>query len=98
MDTHDSVAAMASAYAEKAVVMGREFKANLDYSENSLMEVETILAQLPQEMPGSKPATEDAAEICKMWASYLGEVARLRFGGECGMETYPAKQFAPLTR
>jgi hypothetical protein len=97
MDTHDSVAAMASAYAEKAVVMAREFKANLDYSENSLMEVETILAQLAQEMPGSKPATEDVAEICKMWGSYFGEVVRRRFGGEWGIETYPGKQFATLT-
>ncbi|HWX55135.1 MAG TPA: hypothetical protein VN176_11150 [Verrucomicrobiae bacterium] len=97
MDNHDSVAAMAGAYAEKAVLIAREFKAKLDYSENSLMELETILAQLSQELPGARPADPDVTEICKMWGSYFGEVVRRRFGGEWGIETYPGKQFATLT-
>lgn len=95
--SHESVTAMTSAYAEKAVAMAREFNAQLDYSENSLLEVETILAQLAREMPSTRPATEDVAEICKMWGSYLGEVVRRRFGGEWSIETYPGKQFATLT-
>jgi hypothetical protein len=97
MDNHDSVATMAGAYAEKAVLIARDFQANLDYSENSLMEVETILAQLSQELPGARPADQDVTEICKMWGSYFGEVVRRRFGGEWGIETYPGKQFATLT-
>ena len=88
---------MAAVYAEKAVVLAREFKARLDYSENSLMEVETILAQLARELPTAQPATEDLTEICKMWGSYFGEVVRRRFGGEWSIETYPGKQFATLT-
>jgi hypothetical protein len=97
METHTSVASMAAVYAEKAVVLAREFKARLDYSENSLMEVETILAQLSRELPAAQPASEDLTEICKMWGSYLGEVVRRRFGGEWSIETYPGKQFATLT-
>ena len=97
METHTSVASMAAVYAEKAVVLAREFKARLDYSENSLMEVETILAQLARELPTAQPATEDLTEICKMWGSYFGEVVRRRFGGEWSIETYPGKQFATLT-
>ena len=88
---------MAAVYAEKAVLLAREFKAKLDYSENSLMEVETILAQLSRELPTAQPATEDLTEICKMWGSYFGEVVRRRFGGEWSIETYPGKQFATLT-
>ncbi len=88
---------MAAVYAEKAVALAREFKARLDYSENSLMEVETILAQLSRELPTAQPATEDLTEICKMWGSYFGEVVRRRFGGEWSIETYPGKQFATLT-
>ncbi len=88
---------MAAVYAEKAVLLAREFKAKLDYSENSLMEVETILAQLSRELPIAQPATEDLTEICKMWGSYFGEVVRRRFGGEWSIETYPGKQFATLT-
>lgn len=97
METHTSVASMAAVYAEKAVLLAREFKAKLDYSENSLMEVETILAQLSRELPTAQPATEDLTEICKMWGSYFGEVVRRRFGGEWSIETYPGKQFATLT-
>jgi hypothetical protein len=94
MDTYESVAAMAVAYAEKAVATAREFNAQLDYSEKSLIEVEAILGQLAQP---PRPQTEDVAEVCKMWGSYLGEVVRRRFGGEWSIETYPGKQFATLT-
>lgn len=39
METHDSVGSMTEAYAQKAVIIAREFKARLDYSENPLMGV-----------------------------------------------------------
>ncbi|HLJ29970.1 MAG TPA: hypothetical protein VKY85_24900 [Candidatus Angelobacter sp.] len=97
MSNHDSVDAMVTAYAAQAIVLAREFTAQLDYSENSLMEVETILARLSREMPASKPSDDDVSELCKVWGSYLGEVVRRRFGGEWSIETYPGKQFATLT-
>ncbi len=93
--THESVAAMAAAYAEQAVTAARRFDAALDYSENSLMEVEIILSK--SGLPQGGPAPEDMGEICKMWGSYLGEVVRRRFGGEWSIEPYPGKQFATLT-
>jgi hypothetical protein len=83
---------MTAAYAEEAVVAARKFQSSLDYSENSLMELETILARLAGEMP-----LDDMSETCKIWGSYLGEVVRRRFGGEWSIETYPGKQFATLT-
>jgi hypothetical protein len=91
-DTHESVTAMASAYAEQAVAAAREYEARLDYSERSLRDVESILARLAK-----SPVTGDLTEICKMWGSYLGEVVRRRFGGDWSIETYPGKQFATLT-
>ena len=97
MPAHESVDAMVSAYAQQAVSLAHEFNAQLDYSENSLMEVETILARLSREMPASKPSSDDVSEICKIWGSYLGEVVRRRFGGDWSIETYPGKQFATLT-
>jgi hypothetical protein len=97
MSEHNSVDAMASFYAERAVALAREFRAQLDYSENSVMEVETILAALSQDLPVSKPSDDDVSEICKVWGSYLGEVVRRRFGGKWSIETYPGKQFATLT-
>jgi hypothetical protein len=97
METHDSVSAMASAYAEQAVAIAREFNARFDYSENSLMELESIVAQLALDLPPGGPATEELTEMCKMWGSYFGEVVRRRFGGEWSIDTYPGKQFATLT-
>jgi hypothetical protein len=97
MDTHDSVGAMAGAYAGKAVEIARDLNASLDYSENSLLEVEAILAQLALDLPQAAPSSDDLAEMCKLWGSYLGEVIRRRFGGDWSIETYPGKQFATLT-
>ncbi|HET9839164.1 MAG TPA: hypothetical protein VFR84_13070 [Candidatus Angelobacter sp.] len=96
MDTHSSVAAMANAYAEQAVLIARDFNATLDYSENSLMELESIVARLALDLPNGAPA-EELTEVCKMWGSYLGEVVRRRFGGDWSIDTYPGKQFATLT-
>jgi hypothetical protein len=96
MDTHSSVSAMASSYAEQAVLIAREFNAKLDYSENSLMELESIVAQLAHDLPNGAPA-EELTEMCKMWGSYFGEVVRRRFGGDWSIDTYPGKQFATLT-
>jgi hypothetical protein len=97
METHDSVNAMAGAYAEQAVLIAREFNARFDYSENSLMELEAIVAQLAADLPSGGPPAEELTEMCKMWGSYFGEVIRRRFGGEWSIDTYPGKQFATLT-
>lgn len=97
MQNHDSIETMAKAYARQAVELAAGLKAKLDFSENSIMEVESILAQLAREMPSQQPSLDDVGEICKIWGCYLGEVVRARFGGEWGIETYPGKQFATLT-
>jgi hypothetical protein len=97
MSSYDSVGEMVNSYAQQAVTFGRDFNAQLDYSENSLMELESILGALCREMPGKKPPDDELSEVCKVWGSYLGEVVRRRFGGEWSIETCPGKQFATLT-
>jgi hypothetical protein len=97
MEPHDSVSAMVDAYAEKAVTIAREFNASLDFSENSLLELEGILAQLALDLPPGGPSGDDLTEMCKLWGSYFGEVIRRRFGGAWSIETYPGKLFATLT-
>jgi len=66
METHDSVPAMAGAYAEQAVTIAREFNARLDYSENSLMELEAIVAQLALDLPPGGAPSDELTEMCKM--------------------------------
>jgi hypothetical protein len=91
MEIHQSVAEMVEAYAEQAVRTAAGLKCPLDYSEESLIRMETILDQ------PSIQAEPDISESCKIWGSYLGEVVRRRFGGDWTIETYPGKQFATLT-
>ena len=81
-------------YAEQAVAAAREFQIELDYSEESLKQVENILERLDGSIdrggaPGAVPSDVDAEELCKMWGGYLGEVVRRRWGGEWVLETYP---------
>jgi hypothetical protein len=97
METHDSVDSMIDTYAQKAVIIAREFNARLDYSENSLMELENILSQLALDLPPGGSSNDEVTEMCKMWGCYFGEVVRRRFGGEWSIGTYPGKQFATLT-
>lgn len=97
METHDSVAAMAGAYAQRAVQAAQGFSAELDFSENSLMELETILGQLSRDLAAAQSSGDELSEVCKTWGSYFGEVIRRRFGGEWSIETYPGRQFATLT-
>lgn len=98
---HEDLAQMMQAYAEQAVAAARQFQVQLDYSEESLQQVESILGRLQEPIPGemrgaaSSPAPSDAEteDRCKVWGGYLGEVVRRRWGGEWVLETYPGGNF-----
>src|SRR3954452_9734247 len=96
METHDSVDSMIDTYAQKAVIIAREFNTRLDYSENSLMELEGILRQLALDLPPGGPATDELAEMCKMGGCYVGQAGRRRFRRDSSIDDYHRKQLAPL--
>ena len=89
------------AYAEQAVAAAREYHIHLDYSEESLQQVETILDRLQDPIPGgvrgaatsAAPSDAETEDLCKVWGGYLGEVVRRRWGGEWVLETYPGGNF-----
>ena len=81
-------------YAEQAVAAALEFEIQLDYSEESLKQVENILERLNGSIPGgtaasAAPSDSSTEDLCKVWGGYLGEVVRRRWGGEWMLETYP---------
>lgn len=89
-------------YAEQAVLLAREFKIELDYSEASVEQVELLLGQLESELaegrrgkssPKPHAAGPPIDEMARIWGGYLGEVVRRRFGGEWGIESYPGEDF-----
>jgi hypothetical protein len=87
---------MMESYAEDAVKFGDEFQAKLDFSEESLREVEAILARLRDPAAGSRgaakslaPEPQEIETLCKVWGGYFGEVVRRRFGGDWELSEYP---------
>lgn len=90
-----TIADVMQAYSEDAVELARErFKVNLDFSEDSLKQVEEILAILHNALPKGKaklikrgPSKEDIIQMAKIWAGYVGEVMRRRWGGEWTLES-----------
>ena len=83
-------------YAQDAVDLAREqFQINLDFSENSLENVEKILASLHNTLPKGVldklfrrgPSQDQIWEMSKGWGGYIGEVIRRQWGGEWTTET-----------
>ena len=104
--TYNTIEDMVQDFAQGAVDIARQFEITLDYSEDSLQQVESILAQLHNELRGGppgvtspqpKPPGDQMEMMCKMWGGYFGEVVRRRWGGEWTIETYPGGNFATLT-
>lgn len=92
-----TVGEMMAAYAEDAVEHASErFGITLDYSPESVREVESILGKLYDSIPrtflgrlfkGRPPTDEDIWSVCKMYGGYVGEVVRRHHGGEWIMDT-----------
>jgi hypothetical protein len=73
--------------ADNAVTAARDrFDLSLDYSENSLQQLETILGKIDdryKQAPGSGKSTNIPIEnTVRIWGSYLGEVIRRSLGGD----------------
>jgi hypothetical protein len=94
----DEITRMMEQYANEAVKIAREqFGTELDYSEESLQEVEGILDQLAALAASEKPSNEAIDEMSKAWGGYFGEVVRKRWGGEWMIDTYPGGEFLIVT-
>ncbi|HZR27732.1 MAG TPA: hypothetical protein VFA71_03050 [Terriglobales bacterium] len=100
------IGTMMQSYAEEAVRMARQFNVELDYTEQSLEQVEQLLGQLHDELQNGNMIDSAAPpqldqqnvdEMSRIWGGYLGEVVRRRFGGEWTIEKYPAGDFLIVT-
>ena len=76
--------AMMEGYAAGAVELaGEVFRQSLDYTAESMVAFEAVLAELSE-----KPELDYDYEV-KLWGSYLGEVLRRRYNGRWEMTPYP---------
>ncbi len=79
-----------AACAEQAVATALDrFEVTLDYSVNSIKEVDRILDRQHQQVPRGLsrllqkgPSEEVIHASARVWGAYLGEVARRQWGGE----------------
>ncbi len=91
-----TVSDMMQAYAQDAVNFARDnFRVDLDFSEQSLRHAEHMLSGLHAALPkgivakvfNHGPSQEQIWQMAKMWGAYVGEVIRMRWGGEWSLES-----------
>ncbi len=82
--TFPDLDAMMEAYAAAAVkVAGDHYRQQLEYTAESLVAFEAVLAEL-----GEQQELDYDYEV-KLWGGYLGEVLRRRYNGRWEMTPYP---------
>ena len=95
---YENISEMMQDYAEQAVSAALEMNITLDYREESIEQLENILARLNRERPvflgKAAPGEDDPTQkqidsLSRIWGGYFGEVIRRRWGGEWTLETYP---------
>ena len=72
------------------------FNVKLDFSENSIKHVESILDKLHQRFLQDHPSDEQVLSISKMFGSYIGEIYRSNHGAEWGVVNQNADSFPGL--
>jgi len=85
---------MMAAYAEDAVDYAKQLKKSLDYSEESIRQVEDICTMLYSAIPKSffgklikkSPSEETIIQMSKMLGGYIGEVMKKHYGGNWDIE------------
>lgn len=88
---------MAEAYALDAVDYARDgFRTRLDWSDDSIRQVEAVLTRLHNDMPAAKPSEEQIMGMAKMFGSYIGEVFRKNHGATWGWVSLQSERFPGL--
>ncbi len=88
------VAKIAEAYSLDAVdLAANNFQVVLDWSEESVRQVEQMLGRLHDEMGNARPPEEAVWTFAKAFGSYVGEVLRRHHGGEWGMVSMGDESF-----
>ena len=81
METFSNLGEAMTAGAAHAVVLAAEQSITLDYSIESLREVERQLDQLHRQLPAAKPSEAQLHMMAMTFGAYIAEVIRRNFGG-----------------
>lgn len=72
------------------------FKITLDWSDESIKEVESILDSMHKQALKDKPSDDEIFLFAKTFGSYIGEVYRRNHSAEWGMFTWDGESFPGL--
>ncbi|MHB8303055.1 MAG: hypothetical protein ACYDC6_09495 [Acidobacteriaceae bacterium] len=93
MDGFASIAEMMQSCSAEAVQLADDrFGFHLDYSEESVQSLETILSSVSAGLQAAQKQASDKQTVeqeVKRWGGYLGEVVRRRWSGEWSLVQYP---------
>ena len=88
------IAQIAEAYSLDAIdIAKRNFGVTLDWSEESIAEVEVLLGTLHDQIAKAKPDQKTIWIFAKAFGSYVGEIFRKTHGGTWGMVTLDGQEF-----
>jgi hypothetical protein len=91
------IALIGRAYAQDAVDIAKNnFKIVLDWSDESIKQVEHILDELYKAKAHTQPSEEQIYRFAKIFGSYVGEVFRMNHKADWGMITMGDEQFPGL--
>lgn len=92
--TEYTIADMMQAYAEDALDLAQQLNVELNFTEESLIQLDQILEQYHKGIPkGIKkifsrgPSEEQIDHMAKIWGGYLGETIIRQYGGEWTMSS-----------
>ena len=90
---------MFKGYALDAVDFTKQnFGKQLDFSEDSIKDVEECLGELSKTRGQYKPSNEQILMTAKMYAGYIGQVIKLKWGGEWRDENQYAFENGPAMK
>jgi hypothetical protein len=88
------LARLAEAYSlDVQELVALQFQKQLDFSDESVGELEQVLETFHQSKATAQPTDEQLAQFAKAFGSYLGEVVRRQHGAEWGQVTLEGQTF-----
>jgi len=95
----DKIQKIAEGYSLDAVDFMRDhFHVTLDWSDESIKQVEAVMETMHGDLREAKPTQEQVAQFAKMFGSYVGEVYRKNHGATWGMVELNGQRFPGMEK
>ncbi len=95
----EKIARIAEGYSLDAVDFFRDhFQLTLDWSDESIKKVESVMDTFHHELEREKPSDEQVMQFAKLFGSYIGEVYRKNHGAAWGWVELNGQRFPGMKK